>query len=390
MPRGRPATTDIFTPREWQVLLHLRHGLTNVEIAHELGVSLAGAKYHVSEILSKLGVKSRKEAAEWHPRSIPNPEMFDSMNRSHLERQLLDKMQITAPILHIYDGVDRFVCELPDYQFAVVADNPTGVGKKIISQIATLLVELHSALTSEQAIELTKDVEMWPASSDWVRERLPHVLNDQSLLSELYDVMDQYDQLEIKKYVLCQGDPTFQNLAFNDELDLNNESAYPDAIVRAVEPEDYPSIQAIYAQRGKYFGTLQSPYPSQPMWKDRLDAQQPGFRALVACVDDVPVGNIGLSVIANPRRRHAAHVGMGVHDDFAGRGVGQLLMQAALDLADNWLNLLRVELTVFSDNERAVRLYKRSGFEVEGTLRKYAFRDGEYVDAFAMARFRPD
>ena len=278
MPRGRPATTDILTPREWQVLLHLRHGLTNVEIAHELGVSLAGAKYHVSEILSKLGVKSRKDAAEWHPRSIPNPEMFDSMNRSHLERQLLDKMKITAPILHIYDGVDRFVCELPDYQFAIVADNPTGVermsgerrilqaleeagferapqvlavsdddaveirrgvpgksripdlvqrlrekdvGKKIISQIATLLVELHSALTSEQAIELTKDVEMWPASSDWVRERLPHVLTDQGLLSELYDVMDQYDQLEIKKYVLCQGDPTFQNLAFSDELDVN-------------------------------------------------------------------------------------------------------------------------------------------------------------------------
>ncbi len=43
-------------------------------------------------------------------------------------------------------------------------------------------------------------------------------------------------------------------------------------------------------------------------------------------------------------------------------------MQAVLDIADNWLNLTRLELTVFADNERAVRLYTRTGFEVEGSL----------------------
>jgi DNA-binding CsgD family transcriptional regulator len=65
--RGRPPHPDILTPREWEVLALLRAGLTNEGIAQRLDVSTATAKYHVSEILSKLGVESREEAARWQP-----------------------------------------------------------------------------------------------------------------------------------------------------------------------------------------------------------------------------------------------------------------------------------------------------------------------------------
>jgi DNA-binding CsgD family transcriptional regulator len=51
------------TPRERETFELLRLGLTNEEIAERLGISLDGAKYHVSQILSKLGVASRDEAA---------------------------------------------------------------------------------------------------------------------------------------------------------------------------------------------------------------------------------------------------------------------------------------------------------------------------------------
>jgi len=54
---------DVLTPREREVLALLGHGLTNEEIAHRLGISPDGAKYHVSQILSKLGVATREEAA---------------------------------------------------------------------------------------------------------------------------------------------------------------------------------------------------------------------------------------------------------------------------------------------------------------------------------------
>ena len=64
-------------------------------------------------------------------------------------------------------------------------------------------------------------------------------------------------------------------------------------------------------------------------------------------------------------------------------------MQTVLAQADNWLNILRIELTVYTDNVAALRLYQKFGFVIEGTHRAYALRDGAYVDAHAMARLHP-
>lgn len=79
---------------------------------------------------------------------------------------------------------------------------------------------------------------------------------------------------------------------------------------------------------------------------------------------------------------------MAVHDAWHGRGIGGALLDAALDLADNWLNLSRLELQVFTDNEPALRLYRGRGFDVEDTLRQYALRDGCLADVYSMARLR--
>jgi putative acetyltransferase len=79
---------------------------------------------------------------------------------------------------------------------------------------------------------------------------------------------------------------------------------------------------------------------------------------------------------------------MAVHDAYAGRGAGRALMTGLIHLADRWLNYKRLELTVWVDNERAIRLYDSFGFEREGVHRAFAWRDGAYVDAVAMARLR--
>ena len=159
-------------------------------------------------------------------------------------------------------------------------------------------------------------------------------------------------------------------------------------LIRAVEPSDYLAVQQIYAQPGVYSGTLQMPFPTELSWKKRLENPHSGIVILVACLGENPIGHIGLIPDGNPRRRHSAHLGMGVHDDYAGRGIGQLLMEAVLDVADNWMNLTRLELSVYTDNDRAIRLYKRTGFEEEGVFKNYAYRDGKYVDALTMARLR--
>jgi len=65
--RGRPPYPDILTPREWEVLALLREGLSNGQIAERLSITERTAKFHVSEILGKLGLGGREEAARWNP-----------------------------------------------------------------------------------------------------------------------------------------------------------------------------------------------------------------------------------------------------------------------------------------------------------------------------------
>ena len=77
---------------------------------------------------------------------------------------------------------------------------------------------------------------------------------------------------------------------------------------------------------------------------------------------------------------------MAVREDRQGKGVGTGLMRAALDLADNWLGLTRVELHVYVDNVAGLALYEKFGFKIEGTHRRFAFRDGGFVDAYSTAR----
>jgi putative acetyltransferase len=137
-------------------------------------------------------------------------------------------------------------------------------------------------------------------------------------------------------------------------------------------------------------GTLQLPWRSVEERRARLAERSPDAHRLVAEVDGRVVGTAALHVQGGPRRRHCGQIGMAVHDDFQGRGVGRALMAALVDLADNWLGLRRLELYVYVDNAAAIHLYEKFGFFVEGTARDFAFREGSYTDALAMARLRKD
>jgi putative acetyltransferase len=159
--------------------------------------------------------------------------------------------------------------------------------------------------------------------------------------------------------------------------------------IRHIEPSDYEAIHTIFCGPKTVRGISQTPYPSAEMWRKRLAEPPEGLYSLVACVDGEVVGQLGLHTSPNrPRRRHAGQIGIAVRDDWQGKGVGTALMQAAIDLADNWVNLSRLELEVYTDNEPAIKLYQKFGFTIEGTGINYGFRDGEYVDVYFMARLR--
>lgn len=64
-PRGRPPHDDILTPAEWRVAESVRHGMTNGVIARRLGISADAVKFHVANMLQKLGFSSRAELRRW-------------------------------------------------------------------------------------------------------------------------------------------------------------------------------------------------------------------------------------------------------------------------------------------------------------------------------------
>jgi len=164
----------------------------------------------------------------------------------------------------------------------------------------------------------------------------------------------------------------------------------PAITIRRATVGDAEAIQATFATPKAMAGTLQLPFPSLERWRKWLaDGAQDDY-VLVAEVAGKVVGNLGLHAASkSPRRRHAGAIGMSVRDDWQGRGVGTALLAAAIDLADNWLNYRRLELTVYTDNAAALALYRKFGFAIEGTLKDYAFRGGRFIDAYTMARCVP-
>lgn len=165
--------------------------------------------------------------------------------------------------------------------------------------------------------------------------------------------------------------------------------------LRRVKPADAAAIAEQFSDPEVFGGTLQLPFASEEIWAQRIAGQNPpapGSNELVlaAVLDDKPVGLAGLHP-AGPsvRRRHAMSLGITVAKASQGQGVGQALMAALLDYADNWAQILRIELTVYHDNARAIRLYERHGFEHEGRLKAYGLRNGVYEDVLSMARLHP-
>src|SRR5262245_33947769 len=161
-----------------------------------------------------------------------------------------------------------------------------------------------------------------------------------------------------------------------------------DITIRKAEPSDAEAIWKCYTAPLVVRNTLQMPYRSLESVRELLAKRGDGQYILVAVIDGEVVGMIGLHTFSRPRINHRAEIGMMVRDDWQGKGVGKAMMQAVIDLADKWLNLARIELTVFTDNEPAIELYRKFGFEIEGTLRKHAFRDGEFADSHVMARVK--
>ncbi len=167
---------------------------------------------------------------------------------------------------------------------------------------------------------------------------------------------------------------------------------HPPPLIRRARVADAEDFCSMMGHPEVYAALMQLPLPSVEMWRKRLaDSEEgkDGHLHLVAEREGRVVGSTGLHPAPQLRRRHCAMLGISVAPAAQGQGVGTALLQALCDYADNWAQLLRLELTVFTDNPRAIALYRRCGFVHEGTHRAYALRHGRYEDVHAMARLHP-
>lgn len=160
--------------------------------------------------------------------------------------------------------------------------------------------------------------------------------------------------------------------------------------IRSAEPADALGISHLYGRPGVFEGTLQTPEVAHATRTDMLQKVDAQTCRLVALEKDEIVAHAALYMAhTGLRRAHVRVLAIAVDPRWQGKGLGTELIRRLLEWADRWAGVLRVELMVQADNERAAALYRRLGFVDEGRHRGYALKDGKYVDAFSMARLHP-
>ncbi len=159
-------------------------------------------------------------------------------------------------------------------------------------------------------------------------------------------------------------------------------------VLREPRAGDIAALTEMANLPGVRAGSLRMPYTMQDWAEARFLKTRAGLTNVLAELEGRAVGLAALRRFEE-RQSHVGEVYLAVHDAFWGRGIGSALLAAVLDIADNWHGLMRVQLTVVTDNPRAIALYERAGFVAEGRLIGDILCEGVLKDSFAMARLRP-
>jgi RimJ/RimL family protein N-acetyltransferase len=117
-------------------------------------------------------------------------------------------------------------------------------------------------------------------------------------------------------------------------------------------------------------------------WNERKQGDGYTF-AITIKGDGRYIGNIRLKILNTISRR--ADISLGIFiPTFRDKGLGTEALELIIDFAFKTLNLISLELRVFSNNDRAIAVYKKLGFQEIGLRRKADFIDGEFLDDLMM------
>lgn len=149
-------------------------------------------------------------------------------------------------------------------------------------------------------------------------------------------------------------------------------------------PSYYDCLSAVAAEK-IYIETIK-PYPLEQVSKFQGGLIEKNGPVYYAVEDNKVIGWCDIFPKDNPRQSHRGGLGMGLLEAYRGKGLGSQLLEATLSKAEEF-GLEKVELTVYTENKRAIELYKKFGFIEEGLIKSFRKIDGKTFDALMMAKF---
>jgi RimJ/RimL family protein N-acetyltransferase len=168
-------------------------------------------------------------------------------------------------------------------------------------------------------------------------------------------------------------------------------------LVRLTAPRpDDKEAMARWTQDAEYLRQLDSdaarPRSVEEFAEDKNKAKEQEWRRfdfrVRTLADDKLIGFTELGVEWS---NQTAWIGIGIGEpEYRGKGYGSDAMRVTVGYAFRELGLYRVSLSVFSYNQRAIRVYEKVGFAYEGAMRAALYRDGQRHDMLLMGILRPD
>ncbi|MDM5215118.1 GNAT family N-acetyltransferase [Peribacillus sp. NJ4] len=163
-------------------------------------------------------------------------------------------------------------------------------------------------------------------------------------------------------------------------------------LIREIKPEDAEFFDLLMKQvenEADFMlmepGERKSSPEQQRKWLERMDKES-NSKVLVAEQEGGQLVGY-LAVIGGDTRRtkHSAYLVIGIVKEYTGRGIGTSLFERLEEWAITH-NILRLELTVVTQNEAGVSLYKKMGFEIEGIKRNSLVIDDTLFDQYYMSK----
>ena len=138
-----------------------------------------------------------------------------------------------------------------------------------------------------------------------------------------------------------------------------------------------------------YFALPSNPQQHQQKINERLEDPNSIIFTIVSLEQDQAIGSTSFFRIDWVGRMAIFYIAIAEKDNWS-KGYGSEATQMMVNYAFNTLNLNRIQLHVSTENEAAVKAYKKAGFHTEGTLRQAMFNNNHYSDFYVMAILRQD